>query len=60
VGRRLPEEEEMASELAQCKRCSATVGDALHPCPYQAEQYGDAEPYCNCCADCEAECKDSN
>lgn len=44
----------------KCKRCHREPASDLHSCPYQREinDNNDAE-YCDCCADCEQECRDS-
>ena len=40
-----------------CCKCGRLTGsDEAHPCPYAQEIYGDSEPACNCCPDCEDEC----
>lgn len=32
-------------------------GEGIHQCPYQEEIYDNHEPYCNCCEECEHECR---
>lgn len=45
------------SEVEKCK-CGKSA-TANHPCPYKSEINDDDETLCNCCDDCELECRDS-
>ena len=47
----------MNEEIKMCGGCGKNpAAEELHPCPYHEEINGDAEPCCDCCADCIHEC----
>lgn len=39
-----------------CGKCGNEKAEAKHPCPYDADRYGDEKKKCNCCASCETAC----
>lgn len=41
----------------KCKKCEQNDACDLHTCPFAEEIYDDSETLCNCCKDCEHECK---
>lgn len=47
-----------ATDAKQCNRCERPA-EPSHSCPYQCEITGNEDSeYCNCCSECEAQCRD--
>jgi len=53
------ENEPKTTEI-ECRCGKLTATEEMHSCPYRAEKDDNTEPYCNCCADCEDNCRDSS
>lgn len=53
---------EPATEVEKChsnRPCGNPGSADLHPCPYKREINDDPDEYCNCCSECEQECRDN-
>lgn len=40
-----------------CEGCKKQPAEDPHPCPFKEEINDDSETLCNCCKDCQYECR---
>lgn len=50
---------EMPKEQPKCQECGKPVESGWHSCPFAEEMQDNYEELCNCCAECEQNCRDS-
>ena len=47
------------SDITCCDTCRKNNAEATHGCPFAEDVHDDYEKQCNCCEDCQQECRDS-
>lgn len=48
----------MDEDVNKCAKCHENEAKALHPCPYKT-QINDDDSLCDCCEECEDDCRDN-